>query len=99
MKLRLSTTQIILLSFLAAILVHLDLYIEVEGQVAGIIPAVKGQCLNVYVGRDDFRLSGTNTGRVIDDHLIALGEEQPHVFYTVFITTPDKRELTALPNR
>ncbi len=80
--------------------VHLDLYVKVEGQITGIIAAVERQCLHVYVGRNNFRLLGANAVCVIDNHLITLGEEQPHVFYTVFITTPDKREpFTVLPSR
>ena len=79
--------------------VHLDLYVKVEGQVAGIIPAVERQRLHVYVGRDDVCFFGADAVRVIDDHLIAFGEKQPHVFYTVFITTPDKINITVLPNR
>ena len=65
--------------------IHLDLHLEEEGQVAGIVPAVEGQGLHVYVGGDDLRPTGADARRMVDDHLIPLGEIDAHIFDAVFI--------------
>ena len=66
--------------------VHLHLHVEEKGQIAGIIAAVKGQRLHVDVGGDDLRLFGADTAGVVHQHLLPLGEEQPHILDAVLVT-------------
>ena len=65
--------------------IDLELDLEEEGQVAGIVPAVERQGFDVDVGGDDLRFFGADTDRVIDDHLIPLGKVNLQVLQTVFV--------------
>ena len=63
----------------------IELHLKEEGEVAGIIAAVKRQRFDIYKGFDNFRFSGANTDRVIDQHLIVLGEIHLQILQTVLV--------------
>ena len=67
----------------ACVDLHLDL--KEEGQVAGIVSAVERQGLHVDVCGKYLRFFRADADRMVDDHLIALGEIHPQVFQAILV--------------